>query len=494
MNKPVMLIILDGYGISWQKKGNAIKLANKPTIDMLEQGPKSVLKAAGNDVGLPDGQMGSSEVGHLNIGAGRIVEQELLLINSQIKDKTFFENKVLKETFSKNEYVHLIGLVSDGGVHSHIEHLFALIDLAKDCNSKVYVHAILDGRDTAPKSALKYIKQLEKKLRGVGQIATVSGRFYDMDRDKRWERTKRAYNTIANASSFYHKNATEAIKSAYAKKKTDEFILPMVVGDYHGIKNNDAVIFFNFRPDRARQLTHAFVDTRFKGFKRKYIKTKFVTFTEYHRTLHHVKVIFPKHIPKNVLGEILSKKGLKQLRIAETEKYAHVTYFFNGLNEKPFKGEERVLIHSPKVRTYDMKPEMSAKEVTETVLFKMPSYDFIVLNFANPDMVGHTGVLKAATMAVEFVDKCLGEILEKLKNLDGCAIITADHGNCEHMIEGYNHTDTAHTTNPVPLYLFNYNAKLKRKGILADVAPTLLEIMGIDKPDEMNGESLVLTD
>lgn len=493
--KPVMLIILDGYGISWNKKGNAVKLANKPTLDKLEkETPQSILKASGPAVGLPENQMGSSEVGHLNIGAGRIIKQELLLIDEQIKNKTFFENKVLEEIFSKNEYIHLIGLVSDGGVHSHLNHLFALIEFAQKYNSKVYVHAILDGRDTKPKSALKYIKKLEKKLKGVGQIATVSGRFYAMDRDKRWDRTKKAYDTIVNASNLYHKNATEAIKSAYERNKTDEFIPPMIVGDYHGVKEKDAIIFFNFRPDRARQLTHAFADPDFKDFERKYLNPQFVTFTEYDRKLQKLKIVFPKNVPTKVLGEIISEKGLKQLRIAETEKYAHVTYFFNGLNEVPFKDEDRILIPSPKVRTYDMKPEMSAEEVTQEVISKMNQYDFIILNFANPDMVGHTGVLKAATMAIETVDKCLGLILEKLKELGGCAIVTADHGNCEHMIEGYNHTDTAHTCNPVPLYLFNYNAKLKRKGILADIAPTLLEIMNIEKPAEMTGESLIIKD
>ncbi|MBS3112527.1 2,3-bisphosphoglycerate-independent phosphoglycerate mutase [Candidatus Woesearchaeota archaeon] len=493
--KPVMLIILDGYGISWSKKGNAVKQAKKPILDMLEkEAPQSVLKASGSAVGLPEYQMGSSEVGHLNIGAGRIIKQELLLIDSRINDKSFFENQALAEIFSKNEYVHLIGLVSDGGVHSHINHLYALIDFAKKLGSKVYVHAILDGRDTKPQSAQKYIRRLERKLKGIGQIATIAGRFYAMDRDKRWERTKKAYDNIVNASTFYHKNAKEAIKAAYKQGKTDEFIPPMVVGNYHGVKDNEAIIFFNFRPDRVRQLTHAFVDLEFKEFKRKYVKTTFVTFTEYDRVLKHLKIAFPKHVPDKVLGEVLSQENLTQLRIAETEKYAHVTYFLNGLNEKPFKGEDRVLIQSPKVRTYDLKPEMSAHEITKELLMKMSSYDFIVLNFANPDMVGHTGVLKAATIAVETVDECLGEILKRLKGLGGCAIITADHGNCEHMIEGYNNSDTAHTSNPVPLYLFNYNAKLKRKGILADVAPTLLEILNIKKPEEMTGESLIIKD
>lgn len=495
IKKPLMLIILDGWGLSWRKRGNAIKLAKTPTINSLEKEcPKSVLKAAGSAVGLPEGQIGSSEVGHLNIGAGRIIRQELVLISDTIKDGSFFENPALKETFSKNEYVHLIGLVSDGGVHSHQDHLYALIDFAKRYNCKVYVHAILDGRDTKPRSALKYIKSLEKKLKGVGQIATVSGRYYAMDRDKNWQRTKKAYDTIVTASGIYHKSAYDAVTDSYKKGKGDEFVEPIVVGKYGGMDNNDAVIFFNFRPDRARQLTHAFVDRDFRGFKRKYVKTKFATFTEYDRTLRHVTAAFPKHIPPNVLGEVVSQKGLRQLRIAETEKYAHVTYFFNGLNEKPFKNEDRILIPSPKVRTYDMKPEMNAYEVTNNVLKKMQEYDFIVLNFANPDMVGHTGVLNAAIMAVETVDECLGRIVAKLKELDGAAIITADHGNCEHMIEGYDETDTAHTTNQVPLYLVNYKSKIRRKGLLCDIAPTVLEILEIPKPVEMTGESLLIKD
>jgi len=495
MKKPVMLVILDGWGIDWRKRGNAVKLAKTPTIYQLEKGPKSILKASGLSVGLPDKQMGSSEVGHLNIGAGRIVHQELMKINNMIKDGSFFENPALKEIFSKNEHVHLIGLVSDGGVHSHQDQLYALIDFAKKYNCKVNVHAILDGRDTKPKSALTYIAKLEKKLRGVGQIATVSGRFYAMDRDKRWARTKKAYDIIVSGSGIYHKNATEAIKDSYAKNVTDEFVEPIVVGEYSGFKNDDAVIFFNFRPDRGRQLTHAFVDKEFKGFSRKYVKTKFVTFVEYDRTLHHVHVAFPKENFVNLLGDIISKHNLKQLRIAETEKYAHVTYFFNGLVEKPYEGEDRILIPSPKVRTYDMKPEMSAQEVTDTVVSKMDKYDFIVLNFANPDMVGHTGVLKAAIMAVEFVDSCLAKIVARIKELDGVLLVTADHGNCEEMlVEGENSCDTAHSTNPVPFYLFNHPAKLRRKGILADIAPTILDLLGIEKPKEMTGEDLIIRD
>jgi 2,3-bisphosphoglycerate-independent phosphoglycerate mutase len=496
MKKPIMLIILDGWGLSWRKKGNAIKLAKTPTINMLDKEcPQSVLKASGEAVGLPHGQMGSSEVGHLNIGAGRIIKQELMLISSAIKDESFFENPALKETFSKHDHVHLIGLLSDGGIHSHQDHLYALIDFAKKYNVKVDVHAILDGRDTKPKAALQFIKNLEKKLKGAGQIATVSGRFYAMDRDKRWERTKKAYDAIVSASCPYHKNAYDAVKESYDKSVTDEFVAPIVVGEYAGFKDGDAVIFFNFRPDRTRQLSHAIVDKEFKGFKRRYIKTHFVTFTEYDRTLRHVKIAYPKHIPPNVLGKVVSEKGLTQLRIAETEKYAHVTYFFNGLEERPFKCEDRILIPSPKVRTYDMKPEMSAPEMTKKVLEVMHKYDFIVLNFANPDMVGHTGVLKAGIMAVEAVDECLGKIITKIKELDGIAIVTADHGNCEEMIiEGENTADTAHSTNPVPFYLYNHKTKLRRKGILADIAPTLLELMEIEKPKEMTGESLIIKD
>tara|TARA_Y100000034_G_scaffold3294_3_gene3977 strand:+ start:4194 stop:5699 length:1506 start_codon:yes stop_codon:yes gene_type:complete len=493
VKKPIVLMVLDGFGLSWKKKGNAIKLANTPVLDKLTKTcPYAVLKASGESVGLPKGFMGNSEVGHINIGAGRVVDQYLMRINNSIKDGSFFEIPTLIEAFDKNEYVHLMGLLSDGGVHSHIYHLFALIDLAKKYNCKVYVHAFLDGRDTKPKCAKKYIKRLQKKLKGVGIIATISGRYYSMDRDNRWDRTQKAYDTITKASGLYNKNIYAALKQSYKKKIGDEFIIPLVTGDYHGLKEKDTVIFFNFREDRARQLTQAFIDPNFDKFKRTYKDVNLIAFSQYDDDFKNFKVIFPPVYPKNTLGEVLSSNDIKQLRIAESEKYAHVTYFFNGLRETPFEKETRIVIPSPKVATYDQQPEMNADKVTEKVLENLKKNDVIIINFANGDMVGHTGILKAAIKAVEKVDVCVGKIIEKVKELNGVVIITADHGNCEEMIVGYNETDTAHSTNPVFFMIYNQNIKIRSKGILADIAPTILDLLNIEKPKEMTGESMIV--
>ena len=493
VKKPVVLMILDGFGLTWKKKGNAIKLAKTPILDKLTKTcPYAVLKASGEAVGLPKGIMGNSEVGHLNIGAGKVVEQYLMRINNSIKDGSFFEIPDLIGAFDKNEYVHLMGLVSDGAVHSHIDHLFALIDMAKKYNCKIYVHAFLDGRDTKPMCAKKYIKKLQKKLKGIGSIATICGRYYAMDRDNRWDRTKKAYNTIVNASGLYNKNINDVLKQSYKKKIGDEFIVPLVTSDYHGIKEKDTIIFFNYREDRARQLTQAFIDPNFKEFERKYKEVNLIAFTQYDDDFKNMKVIFSPIYPKNTLGEVLSNNDLRQLRIAETEKFAHVTYFFNGLRETPLEKEQRIMIPSPKIPTYDLQPEMSADEVCNNVLENLKNYDVLIINFANGDMVGHTGVLKAAIKAVEKVDECVGKIIEKVKSLNGVALITADHGNCEHMIEGYNETDTAHTTTPVFFMIFNQNVKIRSKGVLADIAPTILDLLKIEKPDEMTGESMII--
>lgn len=493
VKKPIVLMILDGFGLSWRKKGNAIKLANTPIIDKLTKTcPYAILKASGEDVGLPKGIMGNSEVGHINIGAGRIVDQYLMRINNSIKDGSFFEIPSLIEAFDKNEYVHLMGLVSDGAVHSHIDHLFALIDIAKKYNCKVYVHAFLDGRDTKPMYAKKYIKALQKKLKGIGIIATISGRYYAMDRDERWERIRKAYNTIVNASGLYNKNIYDALKKSYKKNIGDEFIVPLVVGDYHGIKEKDTIIFFNYREDRAKQLTRALIDPEFDKFKTEYKNLNFIGFSQYDDDFKNMKVIFPPVYPKNTLGEVLSNNEIRQLRIAETEKFAHVTYFFNGLRETPFKNEDHIIVPSPKIPTYDLQPEMSASEICKDVIKNLKKYDVIIINFANGDMVGHTGVLKAAIKAVETVDSCVGQIIEKVKAINGVAIITADHGNCEHMVEGYNETDTAHTTNPVFFMIFNKNVKIKSKGKLSDIAPTILDLLKIEKPDEMDSESMII--
>lgn len=507
------LIILDGWGISNCKKYNAIEQANIQNFRrLLEIYPNAALRANGLDVGLPEGQMGNSEVGHLNIGAGRIVYQDLTRITRDIQNGDFFKNEALVYALEKakteGKALHIMGLLSDGGVHSHITHLYALLEMAKRFNlPHVYIHVFLDGRDTPPANALVYIKELEEKISelNTGKIATVSGRYYAMDRDKRWERTEQAYNAIVLGEGVKADSAVKAVEASYILKETDEFVRPTVIIDSKGepvgtVKEGDSIIFFNFRPDRARQLTKAFVDKDFEGFKRRkgYFRVYFVCMTRYDDEIRDVKVAYEPEIIKNTLGEIISRNKMKQLRIAETEKYAHVTYFFNGGEEKPFPGEDRILIPSPKVPTYDLKPEMSAYEVTETVIEKINNkeYDFIVLNYANPDMVGHTGNYEAAVKAVEFVDDCLNKVITAIDEQNGTAIIVSDHGNCEQM--AYYETGepyTAHSSNKVPFILVSRKLKdcrLREGGILADIAPTILDIFAIEKPEEMTGSSLII--
>ena len=505
--KTTMLMILDGFGVNENSEGNAVKLAKIPNInEIMKQYPNTIIHTSGLDVGLPEGQMGNSEVGHTNIGAGRIVYQELTRITKSIEDGDFFSNSELVAAIENckknNSKLHILGLLSDGGVHSHMRHLFAILELAKRKDFEdVYVHCFLDGRDTPPASADGYIAELEEKMKekGVGKIATISGRFYAMDRDKRWERVKEAYDALVNGEGHRFASATVAIENSYQKEIFDEFVKPSVIckndEPVATIGENDSVIFFNFRPDRAREITRTIVDPDFDGFERKYFKTYFVTFTNYDETLlPYVHIAFKKEEIKNTLGEYISKLGLTQLRIAETEKYAHVTFFFNGGEEKQYEGEDRILIPSPKVETYDMKPEMSAGEVTDKVVDAINSkkYDVIILNYANPDMVGHTGSLEATIKALEFLDGCVKRVVDAIENNDGTLLITADHGNAEQMIDyktGELHT--AHTTNPVPLVLIGREDVKLKEGRLADLAPTMLDLMNLAKPAEMTGESLI---
>lgn len=506
--KPVMLMILDGFGIAEKSEGNAVALANKPNFDrLLKEYPNTQLQASGMAVGLPEGQMGNSEVGHLNIGAGRIVYQELTRITKAIEDGDFFENealmKAMKNAKENNASLHLMGLLSDGGVHSHIEHLKGLLEFAKkEGLQKVYVHAFMDGRDVPPSSGKDFIIKAEEMMKevGVGQIATVSGRYYAMDRDNRWERVQLAYNAIVLGEGEKASSAVEAIDNSYHDEKTDEFVLPCVIEeDGHPtatIKNGDSVVFFNFRPDRARELTRAINDKEFAGFNRETLDLTFVTMTQYDKTLERVNIAFKPQTLVNTLGEYVSSKGLEQLRIAETEKYAHVTFFFNGGVEKENPGEERKVIPSPKVATYDLKPEMSAYEVTDELLNRLDQdkYDMIILNFANPDMVGHTGVVQAAVKAVEAVDECLGKIVDKVLEKDGTVFITADHGNAETEIDfSTGNPFTAHTTNPVPFVWVsnNIDGRTLKSGKLADIAPTMLNVMNLEVPEEMTGECLI---
>lgn len=505
--KPVMLMILDGFGISDKEDGNAIKAANKPNIDKLfEQYPHVQLGASGLNVGLPDGQMGNSEVGHLNIGAGRIIYQELTRITKAIADGDFYTNEVLNTAVEKaienNGALHVMGLLSDGGVHSHIDHVKAIFKLAKDKGlSKVYLHAFMDGRDTPPSSGKDFIINVENYLKeiGNGKIATVSGRYYAMDRDNRWERVKLAYDAMVNGNGEVANSAVEAMEKSYNDNKTDEFVLPTVIMEEGKptatIKNGDSVIFFNFRPDRAREITRAINDREFAGFERETLNLYFVCMTQYDKTIENVYVAYKPQSYTNTLGEYVSKLGKKQLRIAETEKYAHVTFFFNGGVEAPNPGEDRALVNSPKVATYDLKPEMSAYEVTDEVINRLDSdqYDMIILNFANPDMVGHTGVFEAAKAAIEAVDTCVGRIVDKILEKDGTVFITADHGNAEQMIDySTGEPMTAHTTGPVPfLYVAKDAKEMREGGVLADIAPTMLQAMNLEVPAEMTGKSLV---
>ena len=507
--KPVMLMILDGFGIAPKSEGNAVSLAKKPNFDrLLEKYPHSELQASGLFVGLPDGQMGNSEVGHLNIGAGRIVYQELTRITKSIADGDFFTNESLVKAMENAKKTdgapHLMGLLSDGRVHSHIDHLKGLLEFAKKAGvQNVYVHAFMDGRDVPPSSGKEFIEKTEAMMAevGVGKIATVSGRYYAMDRDNRWERVELAYNAMVLGQGETANSATEAIEKSYHDDKTDEFVLPTVIekdgNPVAKIKNGDSVIFFNFRPDRAREITRAINDKVFDGFKREALDLTFVTMTQYDKTLEGVEVAFKPQTLTNTLGEYVSDKGLNQLRIAETEKYAHVTFFFNGGVEKENENEERALIPSPKVATYDLKPEMSAYEVTEELIKRLDSdkYDMVILNFANPDMVGHTGVVDAAIKAIEAVDECLGKVVDKVLEKDGTVFITADHGNAETMIDfSTGNPFTAHTTQPVPFLWVSNNTdgKTIKDGKLADIAPTMLNVLGLEAPAEMTGENLIV--
>ena len=506
--KPVMLMIIDGLGLAPESEGNAVAIAKKPNYDrLLKEYPNSELQASGMAVGLPEGQMGNSEVGHLNIGAGRIVYQELTRITKSIADGDFFTNeallKAMKNAKENNTALHLMGLLSDGGVHSHIDHLRGLLEFAKkEGLQKVYVHAFMDGRDVPPSSGKEFIIKAEEMMKevGVGEIATISGRYYAMDRDNRWERVELAYNALVLGEGETATSAIEAIDKSYNDNKTDEFVLPCVItkdGVPTGkIQNGDSVIFFNFRPDRAREMTRAINDKVFDGFKRETLSLTFVTMTQYDKTLEGVNVAFTPQTLTNTLGEYISSKGLNQLRIAETEKYAHVTFFFNGGVEKENEGEDRKVIPSPKVATYDLKPEMSAYEVTEELLNKIDEdkYDMIILNYANPDMVGHTGIVDAAVKAVETVDECLGKVVDKILEKDGTLFITADHGNAETMIDfSTGNAFTAHTTDPVPFIWVanNINGRTLKAGKLADIAPTMLGEMGLEVPAEMTGENLI---
>ena len=504
---PIALIIMDGIGVGRPDDAdNAVACAATPHLTLLQElYPAATLTCSGEAVGLPDGQMGNSEVGHLNMGAGRVVYQELTRITKAIRDGDFFANPVLagavRAVQDSGAALHLMGLVSDGGVHSHIDHIYGLLELARRSGlTRVYIHAFLDGRDVPPSSALEYLGALEAKAAelGVGRIATVSGRYFAMDRDQRWERTVKAYDALVRGEGEHAPSARAAVEQAYARGETDEFVLPTVVdtaGD-GAIRAGDSVIFFNFRPDRARQLTRVFVDRDFAGFPRPFLPVVFATFTQYDESLP-VPVAFTPQYIKNTLGEVFSAAGYRQLRIAETEKYAHVTYFFNGGEEKPYPGEERVLIPSPKVATYDLKPEMSARAVTDRVIDEIRSgkHDLIVINYANGDMVGHTGVLAAAIQAVGVVDECVGRVVATLRDRGGIALITADHGNAEKMIDLSGGCPfTAHTTNPVPLILVSerHRGAALRPGILADIAPTILALAGLPQPPEMTGASLII--
>ena len=498
--KLTMLMILDGFGMNEKAEGNAVKIAQIPALtEILTKNPNTMIHTSGLEVGLPEGQMGNSEVGHTNIGAGRIVYQDLAKITKSIEDGDFFSKpefvKAIENCKANNSKLHIMGLLSDGGVHSHNRHLYGLLELAKRKDFEdVYVHCFMDGRDTPPASGEGYLIKLEEKLKekGVGQIASLSGRFYAMDRDKRWERVSQAYEAL---------DAVAAIEESYQKEIFDEFVKPTVITNKAGeplakIENGDSVIFFNFRPDRAREITRSIVDKEFDGFETEKLDTYFVCMTPYDETMPNVEVAFRKEEIRNTFGEYISKKGLKQLRIAETEKYAHVTFFFNGGEEKQYEGEDRILVPSPKVETYDLKPEMSAYEVTDKVIeaIKSEKYDSIILNYANPDMVGHTGSIDAAVKALETINDCVAKVVEAVKSVDGVLLITADHGNAEQMIDyktGEPHT--AHTTNPVPLAVVGLPGNKKvREGRLADLAPTMLDIMGLEKPDEMTGESLIV--
>ena len=502
--KPVMLCILDGFGwVPDQTYGNAIVAAKKPNLDRLfAQYPHTTIGASGMDVGLPDGQMGNSEVGHTNIGAGRIVYQQLTLITKSIRDGSMRKNEVLvrsmKAAIDAGKAIHFMGLTGNGGVHSHIDHLFGLLDMAKDLGAKeIYVHCIMDGRDTDPHSGKEFLGEIQKKLSqlGVGKIATVVGRYYAMDRDNRWDRVEKAYAAFVYGEGEKFADPIAAIQASYDKDVTDEFVLPCITCEGGRVQAGDTIVFTNFRPDRAREITRAFADDAFTGFERKLgrIPVQYVCMAQYDATMPNVEVAYPPVPLTNVLGEYVAAHGKTQLRIAETEKYAHVTFFFNGGREAPFEGEDRCVIPSPKVATYDLQPEMSAYLVADECKKRIESgkYDMIILNFDNCDMVGHTGIFDAAVKAVEAVDKAAGEVIDAVVAAGGAVLLTADHGNADKMYEPDGEPFTAHTTNPVPLLAINCgDVKLREGGVLADLAPTLLQLMELPQPEEMTGKSL----
>ncbi len=509
MKKPIVLTIMDGFGFNNETVGNAIHSASTPVLDnIFGSCPTTEIGASGMDVGLPDGQMGNSEVGHTNIGAGRVVYQELTRITKSIADGDFFTNNALTKAIenckANNSALHLMGLLSNGGVHSHIEHMYALVEMAKRNGiDKVYIHALLDGRDVPPSSAADFIDQTNAKLSeiGVGKIATVMGRFYGMDRDNRWERVGKAYAALVYGEGIVTDDAAAAVRKSYTQKDedgkyiTDEFVLPTVVDGTERVKSGDSLVFFNFRPDRAREITRTFVDPDFTGFERKGGKLElyYVCMTQYDASMPNVDVAFRPQTLENTLGEYLAKNDMTQLRIAETEKYAHVTFFFNGGREVEFKGEDRILVNSPKVATYDLQPEMSAVPVCDKVCEAIESgkYDVIILNFANCDMVGHTGVFEAAVKAVQTVDMCVGRVKASTEKMGGVMLLTADHGNADRMLDTDGSPFTAHTTNPVPFAVIGKECELREGGKLCDISPTIIKLLGLSQPEEMTGESII---
>ena len=496
-------MILDGFGIA-PDEGNAIAAAKKPNLDKIfAENPHTQIGASGLDVGLPDGQMGNSEVGHTNIGAGRIVYQELTRITKSAQEGDMDKNpallKAMENAKENGKALHLMGLLSDGGVHSHNTHLYALLEMAKRQGlEKVFVHCFMDGRDVPPSSGKDYVKELMEKLDeiGVGKIATVMGRYYAMDRDNRWERVEKAYAAMVYGEGLEADCPLCAMQNSYDNDVTDEFVVPTVVKGAEPIEAGDSVIFYNFRPDRAREITRTLVDPDFSGFERKkgFFPLTYVCMTQYDATMPNVEVAYKPESLVNTFGEYISNKGLTQLRIAETEKYAHVTFFFNGGVEKQYPGEDRILVKSPAVATYDLQPEMSAYEVTDKMVeaVKSGKYDALILNYANCDMVGHTGVFEAAVKAVEAVDTCVGRVVEAVKEMDGCVLLTADHGNADKMVDTDGEPFTAHTTNPVPFCVINHPCQLREGGRLADIAPTMLKVLGLPQPAEMTGESIIL--